>query len=152
MMTKINRIDIERLVREVILKEYSRGGDNGRHLDKESGVMSIKLPIFDVTEEHRLDTGNPEHHVYTRDLVTVEESPRLGLGLMVMKDTIFDWHLGYDEIDYMIEGTLSVIIDGRKITAGPGEIMYIPKDSDIQFSVEGTARFIYITYPADWNG
>lgn len=151
-MKDINRNDIERLVREVILEEYSRGGDTGRHLDKESGVMSIKLPMFDVTEEHRLDTGNSEHQVYTRDLMTVGESPRLGLGLMVMKDTTFDWHLGYDEIDYMMEGTLSVIIDGRKVTAGPGEIMYIPKDSDIQFSVEGTARFIYITYPADWNG
>lgn len=148
----ISRKEIEKLVREVILEEYVSGEDYGRHLDEKSGVMSIKLPFFDVTEEHRLNTGNSHHQVYTRDLVTIEESPRLGLGLMVMKDTTFDWHLDYDEIDYMIEGTLSVIVDGRKVTAGPGEIIYIPKNSSIQFSVEGTARFIYITYPADWNG
>lgn len=148
-MTNINRADIERMVRELLMQEYSNQ-DSARDIDP-SGVMAIKLPLFDVTEEHRLDTGNPNHRVYTRDLVTLEESPRLGLGLMVMEDTTFDWHLGYDEIDYMIEGTLSIIIDGRKVTAHPGELLYIPKDTDIQFSVEGKARFIYVTYPADWN-
>lgn len=150
-MTTLNRDDIEKLVREIIVQEYGKAIDTGRHIDK-SGVMAIKLPLFDVTEEHRLDTGDPKHRVYTRDLLSVKESPRLGCGLMVMEDTTFDWHLGYDEIDYIIEGTLTIIINGRKVTAGPGEIIFIPKETDIQFSVEGNARFVYVTYPADWQG
>lgn len=150
-MMNINRNDIEKLVREVIVQEFGKGLDAGQAMDR-SGVKAVKLPLLDVTEEHRLDTGNPAHKVYTRDLLTLEESPRLGMGLMVMEDTTFDWHLGYDEVDYIIEGTLTIITEGRRVSAGPGEIIFIPKDSDIQFSVEGKARFLYVTYPADWQG
>ena len=70
---------------------------------------------------------------------------------MFMEDTTFDWTLNYDEIDYVIDGELSIIINGEKITAGPGEILLIPKGSSIQFSVKGKARFVYVTYPADWQ-
>ena len=148
----INRAEIEKLVRSIIMEEYSNklNVSSMRHVDS-SGVMSISLPLFSVSEEDRLDTGNPNHKVYTKDLVSLTESPRLGCGLMVMEDTTFDWTLGYDEIDYIIEGTLTIIIDGRRITAGAGELILIPSGSRIQFSVEGKARFIYVTYPADWQ-
>lgn len=150
-MVPYNREIIENLVRDILSSNLEKGFEDGRHIDP-SGVMAIDLPMFDVTEEHRLDTGNPADRVYTRDLMSTSESPRLGCGLMVMEDTTFDWHLDYDEIDYIIEGTLTIISEGRKTIAGPGQLIYIPKDSDIQFSVEGKARFIYITYPADWQG
>lgn len=96
-----------------------------------------------MSEEDCLDTGNPEHKVYCKDLVTLKESPRLGCGLMVMDDTTFEWLLEYEEVDYIIQGRLDVIIEGRRITAGKG--------SPITFSVSGHARFIYVTYPADWQ-
>ncbi|MCB5943070.1 ethanolamine utilization protein EutQ, partial [bacterium 210820-DFI.6.52] len=57
----------------------------------ESGVISIKLPTVKVDESNRLDTGNPSDVVYTKDLFTLEESPRLGCGIMEMKETTFDW-------------------------------------------------------------
>ncbi|OFI49902.1 ethanolamine utilization protein EutQ [Floricoccus tropicus] len=143
----MDRSVIEKIVREVLMEQMS---SSTKHVDP-SGVLSIALPKLNVSEDDRLDTGNPLDRVYCKDLVTLEESPRLGCGLMVMKDTTFDWRLEYDEVDYIIEGTLSVIVDGRKTTAGPGEIILIPKGNSIQFSVEGDARFIYVTYPADWN-
>ncbi|WP_334299325.1 cupin domain-containing protein [Lacrimispora saccharolytica] len=148
----IDRSEIEKLVRSIIMEEYSNqiNDSSKRHVDS-SGIMSISLPLFSVSEEDRLDTGDPNHKVYTKDLVSLAESPRLGCGLMVMEDTTFDWTLGYDEIDYIIEGTLTIIIDGRRITANAGELILIPSGSRIQFSVEGKARFIYVTYPADWQ-
>lgn len=148
----IDRREIERLVRSILMEEYGKGLNDSskRHVDP-SGVMSISLPLFSVSEEDRLDTGNPNDKVYTKDLLSLAESPRLGCGLMVMEDTTFDWTLGYDEIDYILEGTLTIIIDGRRITANAGELILIPSDSSIQFSVEGKASFIYVTYPADWQ-
>uniref|UniRef100_UPI002ED430BD cupin domain-containing protein n=1 Tax=Clostridioides difficile TaxID=1496 RepID=UPI002ED430BD len=71
-----------------------------------------------------------------------EESPRLGCGMMEMKETTFDWTLNYDEIDYVIDGTLDIIIDGRKVSASSGELIFIPKGSKIQFSVPDYARYI----------
>lgn len=145
-MSNITREMIETLVRQVVNEKImvTKSISN-------SGVGVVKLPMIDVTEEDRLDTGNPNDKVYTKDLFSLDESPRLGCGLMFMEDTTFDWTLNYDEIDYVIDGELSIIINGETITAGPGEILLIPKGSSIQFSVKGKARFVYVTYPADWQ-
>lgn len=116
----------------------------------ESGIMSVKLQTVKLNEENRMDTGKSSDIVYTKDLFSLEESPRLGCGMMEMKETTFDWTLNYDEIDYVIEGHLDILIDGRKVSADPGEIILIPKGSKIQFSVPDFARFMYTTYPADW--
>ena len=70
---------------------------------------------------------------------------------MVMEHTTFPWTLNYDEIDYVVEGQLSILINGKRVTAGPGEIILIPKGSSIQFSVEDKARFLYFVYPANWQ-
>ncbi|MBP2099070.1 ethanolamine utilization protein EutQ [Enterococcus rivorum] len=149
-MENLSKEAIRALVREVLTEQLLSSADCTKKVDP-SGVLSVKLPQLDVSEEDRLDTGNPAHKVYCKDLVTLDESPRLGCGLMVMEDTTFDWLLEYDEVDYIIEGQLDVIIDGRVISAGPGEILLIPKSSKIQFSVKGKARFVYVTYPADWQ-
>lgn len=145
-MTEVNKAMIEALVRQIVNEKLMPT----KHVDQ-SGIASIQLPKINVSEEDRLDTGNPNDRVYTKDLFSLQESPRLGCGLMVMEDTTFDWKLEYDEIDYVISGRLDILIDGRKISAGPGEIILIPKGSQIQFSVTGDARFVYVTYPADWQ-
>ena len=142
-MDGINNALIEAIVRKVIGEVL--GGSDG------CPVKKVSVPALDVTEEHRMDTGNPGDRVWTRDLFTLEESPRLGCGLMVMERTTFPWTLHYDEIDYVIDGQLSILIDGKKVTANPGEIILIPKGSSIQFSVEDKARFLYFVYPANWQ-
>lgn len=141
-MPELDRGALEELVRKVLLEKLGGG----------SGVKAVSVPKLDVTEADRLDTGRPADRVWTRDLFTLEESPRLGAGLMVMERTTFPWTLSYDEMDYVIEGRLDILVDGRTVSAGPGEVVYIPKDSSIQFSVADKARFLYFVYPANWQG
>lgn len=142
-MQEFSKETIEAIVRQVISKFLVENDD--------CPVKKVSVPALTVTEEHRMDTGNPADRVWTRDLFTLEESPRLGCGLMVMEHTTFPWTLNYDEIDYVVEGQLSILIDGKRVTAGPGEIILIPKGSSIQFSVEEKARFLYFVYPANWQ-
>ncbi|HEM3173155.1 TPA: DUF861 domain-containing protein [Streptococcus suis] len=148
-MSDINRSQLEELVRKILLE--SLGAGQSCKAASSTGIISLNLPQMEVRPEDRLDTGNDTDSVYTRDLLTLEESPRLGLGLMTMEKTTFPWHLDYDEVDYVIEGQLDIITGDEVMTAGPGEILFIPKGSDIQFSVKDKARFIYVTYPADWQ-
>ena len=129
-------------MRRVLLEKL--GGNGPR-------VKKVEVPRLDVAEEHRMDTGNPADRVWTRDLFTLEEAPRLGCGLMVMERTTFPWTLTYDEMDYVIEGRLDILVDGQTVSAGPGEVLYIPKDTSIQFSVRDKARFLYFVYPANWQ-
>lgn len=130
---------LEEIIRQVLLEHL--GG----------GVQAVKVPALTVTEAHRMNTGNPGDKVYTRDLFTLEQSPRLGVGIMEMTDTTFPWTLNYDEMDYVVEGRLDILCNGQKVSAGPGELIHIPKGSEIQFSVTGHARFLYFVYPANWQ-
>jgi ethanolamine utilization protein EutQ len=156
-MLKMDIKNIDKELLEVLVRQILEEKINGvkdsvdfvRNKDI-SGVTSVKLPTVKVDESNRLDTGNPNDIVYTKDLFSLDESKRLGCGIMEMKETTFDWTLDYDEIDYVIEGTLDIIIDGRKVSASAGELILIPKGSKIQFSVKDYSRFIYVTYPADW--
>ena len=139
----MDRQALEQLIRQMLLEQL--GGESAH------GVRAVRVPELRISEEHRMDTGRTGDRVYTRDLFTLRESPRLGAGIMEMTDTTFPWTLSYDEMDYVVSGRLSILIDGETISAGPGELIYIPKDSSIQFSVEGHARFLYFVYPADWQ-
>ena len=141
-MAELDRAALEELVRRVLLEKLGEGGPR---------VKKVEVPRLDVAAEHRMDTGNPADRVWTRDLFTLEEAPRLGCGLMVMERTTFPWTLTYDEMDYVVEGRLDILVDGRTVSAGPGEVLYIPKDTSIQFSVQDKARFLYFVYPANWQ-
>jgi ethanolamine utilization protein EutQ len=151
-------MDIDKSMIESLIKEILREKLTGCNLNQvdflrevgPGGVTSVKLQTVKVNESNRLDTGKKTDQVYTKDVFTLEESKRLGCGIMEMTKTTFDWTLNYDEIDYVIEGTLSIIIQGKTVTAHAGELILIPKGSSIQFSVPDHARFIYVTYPADW--
>lgn len=135
----MNRQMLADLVREVLAQQSG------------TPVLLRECARCPVTEADRLDTGDPSHRVYTHDLFSLTESPRLGAGLMEMRETAFPWHLDYDEIDYVIEGSLTVEFGTRAVTAGPGQVILIPKGSSIRFSVPEFARFLYVTYPADWQ-
>ena len=130
---------LEEIIRQVLMEQLV------------GGVQAVRVPALTVTEAHRMNTGNPGDKVYTRDLFTLEQSPRLGVGIMEMTDTTFPWTLNYDEMDYVVEGRLDILCNGRHVSAGPGELIHIPKGSEIRFSVTGHARFLYFVYPADWQ-
>ena len=78
-MTEFNRKMIETLVRQIVTEQLMPT----KQVDP-SGVASIKLPEITVSEEDRLDTGNPNDIVYTKGFVlTRRESSSRVVGLMV---------------------------------------------------------------------
>lgn len=145
-MQDINMQMIEHIVRKVIEEQMNQSQKQHRIEDK-SGVIGIKAG--DVKPEP-FDTGKAGDKVFLTDIFSLEESPRLGAGIMEMENTTFDWTLTYDEVDYVIEGTLEIIIDGRKVVGNKGDVILIPKNTKIQFSTPNFARFMYVVYPANW--
>lgn len=120
----------------------------GKAIDAESGVISVRTA---EVQPQPFATGKAGDKVYLSDVFSLAESPRLGCGVMEMKASCFDWVLNYDEIDYIIEGRLEIIVNGKKIVGEKGDTLLIPKNTAIQFSVPDFARFLYVTYPADWE-
>jgi len=146
-MENINEQLIEEIIRKIINEKFAHtNNDFEKHVDS-SGIMSIKTS---TVKPEKFETGADGDKVLLKDIVTLEESPRLGCGIMEMEETSFAWTLKYDEVDYVIDGTLEIDIDGRKVTGNKGDIILIPKNSTINFTVPKFARFMYVTYPANW--
>lgn len=89
--------------------------------------------------------------VYVKDVTTLEEAPRMGCGIMELDHTTFPWTLSYDEYDLVLEGILEIVVDGRVLTGHPGDILYIPKNTSIEFRTPSKARYAYFVYPANWQ-
>ena len=141
----------EELIREIVtqvMKAASAGGttcDEGfeKHVDP-SGIIGIKTST--VKCEPFGQDG-----VALKDVVTLQEAPNMGCGVMELDHTSFEWTLTYDEYDIVLEGELEIEIDGRVTSGGPGDIIYIPKNSHIHFQTPSKTRYVYIAYPANWQ-
>jgi ethanolamine utilization protein EutQ len=85
------------------------------------------------------------------DLITSKQSSPMTAGIMSWSaQDSFAWKLDYDEIDYVLEGTLTITIDGRTIEGRTGDVLHIPKGSRVVFGTPNRTRVFYVTYPADW--
>jgi ethanolamine utilization protein EutQ len=147
----IDKKELEAVVRKVLEEMRSEGTKPSavpgwKKIDP-SGIMGIKLP---EVHPEPFDTGKAGDRVFLKDVSELTESPRLGFGVMEMDRSVFKWTLNYDEVDYIIEGTLEILIDGRKVTGKAGEVIFIPAHSTIEFSSPGFTRFFYVVYPANW--
>lgn len=131
---------VERVLREAVESEKA---PFEKHVDP-SGIIGIKTST--VKCEPFEQDG-----VALKDLVTLEEAPRMGAGVMELDHTSFEWTLTYDEYDMVIEGELEIEIDGRIVRGGPGDIIYIPKGSHLHFQTPTFTRYAYFVYPANWQ-
>jgi len=145
-----------RIVADVVAEQLGTRGSSGLakgpFVHDASGVMGIDAPRI-KTEPFPLPLPRDvsPNDVRLIDLLTEEESPRVGCGLMEMDHTCFPWTLKYDEVDYVISGTLDIIIDGRLVRATAGQVIFIPKNTSIQFSTPDSVRFFYVVYPINWS-
>ena len=89
--------------------------------------------------------------VQLKDVITSEAGSPIAAGYMTLDHGGFKWKLDYDEIDVILEGELEIIRGSEIIRGGAGDILYIPKGAEIEFRTPTQVRFVYITYPADWQ-
>lgn len=141
----INEKELKEIISRVV-EETLKKCDNDFIKEKDdSGIIKIK------TDTVKCEPFNGADGVYLIDIVTLDEAPRMGAGVMELDNTSFEWTLTYDEYDYVIEGELEIEIDGRIVKGTVGDIIYIPAGSHIHFQTPTRARYAYFVYPANWQ-
>lgn len=139
----------EELIRTIVEKVVQESMNNGCGFQKQvdpSGIIGIKASTVE------LEPFSGRSDVLLKDVTSVSEAPRIGCGIMELKDgASFEWTLTYDEFDIIQEGCLEIEIDGRTVSGGPGDIIYIPKGSHIHFQTPNRTKYTYVVYPADWQ-
>lgn len=148
-MNNIDEKMVAEIVRKVLLEHVSAGQcKEPEKVKAKSGVVGIKGGSVKCED---FDTGKAGDRVYLKDMLTLEENRNLACGFMEMEESEFDWTLNYDEVDYIIEGTLVIKTGGEEISGNAGDVIMIPKGSRISFSAPGCVKFFYVTYPANWS-
>ncbi|KJR44266.1 Ethanolamine utilization protein EutQ [Desulfosporosinus sp. I2] len=74
----------------------------------------------------------------------------LASGFMTFDHSRLPWFLNYDEVDYVIEGEFVLEVEGQVFRAKAGDVVYIPKGSQVVFSSPTFCKVFYATYPANW--
>jgi ethanolamine utilization protein EutQ (cupin superfamily) len=106
-----------------------------------------KFTIADASFER---SPGQEGNVFTANLVDERRGGPITVGYgrygpnQSISDTIM-----VDDVMVVLEGRLSVSMDaGPTVTAGPGEIVYMPKGEEVTIrSHESGAVTAYVTYP-----
>ena len=100
--------------------------------------------------QNRMGTHHP---VVLADRKYHDSPKQMRLHLMELLDSAdFEWTLTYDEFDYVMEGTLEIVLDsGTVLTGHPGDVLYIPKNTHIHFRTPNQARYVYFVFPANWQ-
>lgn len=127
-----------------ILRELEQGAGMKKEKDP-SGVLLIH------TDSVRCESFEGRQNVRVKDVTTLAEAPRMAAGVMEVERTDFPWTLTYDEYDLVLSGILEIKVGEQTYTGHAGDLFYIPKGSSIAFSSPDKARYVYVTYPADWQ-
>ncbi len=102
---------------------------------------AVKLDVFD---------GAPGKNIGLTDVIGAKEGSNMGVGYMGWENAFFPWTLTYDEVNVVLEGELHVKTASGTTIAKPGEVIFIPKNSTVEFGTPTHVRYVYITYPVEW--
>ncbi len=140
--------DLEARVRAAVVKVLGLEAEAAQPTPRVVHVDGRRTKL----EPFPFDIQRPEMDVRLKDVITARHGSPMGAGFMTLHKGQFPWTLDYDEIEYVIEGELHIITDQGTVVGLPGDVIFIPKGSNIQFATPSWAKFLYVTYPADWSG
>ena len=93
----------------------------------------------------------PGMNVWLKDVVLTQDRSPMGAGYMSLDRGEMQWTLTYDEIDIVLEGELVITRGSEQVRGKTGDVIYIPKGSSITFGTPNWTRFVYVTFPVNWN-
>lgn len=150
---KLNEISpalIAQIVKEVVASMTGPAQAREPEIVKEEDPSGVRLVKGQTVNCDPFNTGNPRDKVGIREILTLKESPSMCPGFMTVEDSAFSWDLTYDEVDYVVEGTLDIIVNGKTYRGKAGDVFYIPRNTTVTFSSPDKAKFFFVTYPANW--
>ena len=114
-------------------------------------TLKVALGATVVMEPFGEGMATPGTNVRLKDVITSADGSPMAAGYMMLDKGEFSWTLTYDEIDIVLEGELVITRGENMARAAPGDMIFIPKGSSITFGTPCNVRFVYVTFPANWN-
>lgn len=133
-----------------LLQEMMEALNKKAPYTSECDPSGLKVVRGNTVQMDVFETTNPNSNVFYQELVSKKES-KMSAGFLTIENSNFEWELNYEEIDYVIEGTLTVEINGKTFTAYAGDVLFVPSGSKVVWGSPDKAKLFYTTYPANWS-
>ncbi|MDR2614098.1 MAG: ethanolamine utilization acetate kinase EutQ [Candidatus Accumulibacter sp.] len=141
---------VDQLVRKA-LAEQGTGNETAEPAYEARKIAGgIKLVKGASVRMGSFEGAGRENQVGVADVVTAEDGSAMAAGFMCWEKCFFPWTLNYDEVDVVIDGELHIRCEGQCVVGTPGDVIFIPKGSSIEFGTPSRVRFLYVAYPANW--
>ncbi|HEM2792858.1 TPA: DUF861 domain-containing protein [Streptococcus suis] len=147
---QITADEILELLKNLLINNSDKSANNMRPYRFVSHTNGMKLVRGSTVRMDDFDTGTPNTKVGFQELVGQHES-KMSAGFLTIERSKFAWKLPYEEIDYVISGTVTIEIDGQTFVAREGDVLFIPSGSDVVWGSPDNAKLFYTTYPSNWS-
>lgn len=137
---------VRRLVTDILSAESAPAGQRPGRSVKSVDHREV------VMEPFGFPGPGPDQRVHATDVVTSQDGSPMAAGYMSLTAGEFPWTLTYDEVQIVLEGELHIGTTAGTRIGRPGDVLYVPKGSAITFGTPSWAKFVYVTFPADWAG
>lgn len=83
--------------------------------------------------------------------VYTDLSSTLGAGVAIYENCRMPWRTHYDGYYRVIEGVLTITVDGTPHALHAHDAIFIPGGKDIVYEATERASMMYAIYPVDWE-
>lgn len=142
---------VEQLVRKAAQAGQMGSSEGPASFESRTGAGGIKLVKGDSVRFGLLDGVDGGCQIGITDVVGTADGSSMGAGFMQWENAFFPWTLNYDEVDLVLEGELHIRQNGETLVGKPGDVLFIPKGSSIEFGTPTRVRFLYVAWPANWQ-
>lgn len=145
---------IDQLVRKVAAEQATAATASTASAVAGYESITLKSGIKRVTGSSvkmGLLEGAGANQIGIADVITGADGSTMAAGFMQWENSFFPWTLRYDEIDIVLDGELHIRCDGETAIAKAGDVIFIPKNSSIEFGTPSKVSFLYVAYPANWQ-
>jgi ethanolamine utilization protein EutQ len=107
--------------------------------------QAAAIPFDAVAFRARKEGGD----VAALGMVTgADQGTELGTGFGRLNGAKLDFTVPYDEVQLVIEGTLTVTTPAGVFTLGPRDSVWLPKGTAVTYETEGEALIFFALHPA----
>jgi ethanolamine utilization protein EutQ len=141
---------VSQIVKEV-MKAVTAADTAPPQIVKECDPSGIRLVRGGSVTMERFETSNAADKIGIREVLNIKECPNLATGFMEFDHSSLDWTLGYDELDYIVEGNMDITVNGKTYHGHAGDVFFIPMNTSITFGTPDYCKFFFTAYPANWQ-
>lgn len=110
----------------------------------EQDKEGLKVVRGNTVRFDKFHTGNPNEKVYFQELMKNQDSS-MNAGFFTIEKLKLKREVSHEEMNYVIEGTLTIEINGKTYTAYPGDVVYVPARSKVIWSSPDYVKLFYTT-------